>query len=256
MNKRVLIVLAALAAVVLVLLLIRQAPPAPAEPAPVVTAEPMVEPAAPAAAPEPATEPTPEPVEAEVAVAPAPEATPVPESSPADAAAARSGNRMVFRGESFAVPSGAVLAQVHNTTITLKDLVPIAPGAVTEQTLSAADFQRLLAEAIDREVVFHTARARSVDLNEEQRRQVEKARLRAAAEGFSLPDDQRQAHEDRSNFASRALLGDLLLDRLVEQEGGPARGSVTEEAYQAESRRRLEAWHGGVVVIRNATVEP
>jgi len=186
----------------------------------------------------------------------APEVTEVEEPAPIEPAPTDSApGRIVFRGEQFAVKPDTVLAEVNNVKITLKDVMPINKASTSEHVVNAAEFQEQLNRAIDREVVFQTVRRRNIQLDEPQRRQVEKARLSAAAKGFSLPDNERQAHEDQSNFASLDLMGTLLSDALAKSAGGPAKDETPEEEYQKYLRGMLDNLKAGSHITENVVIE-
>jgi len=192
------------------------------------------------------------PVAEETAVV-EPEAV-APDAKPAVVEAANA-NAIVFRGESFPVKPAVVLATVNNVEISLKDLIPIIPTSPEERTMSAADFKKQLQRAIDREVIFETARRQNFQLDEEQRRVVEKARLSAGAKGFSLPDTERPGYEAKSNFESLELLGTLMGEGLAKASGGPAKDAVSEEEYQKYIRGMLDELKKQNNVSVNAVVE-
>jgi hypothetical protein len=128
--------------------------------------------------------------------------------------------KIVLTGDKFDVKSDMILAKVAGKDIQLKDLLPTAEGT-PERTLTAEEFEALYQQAINREVVFQSARVRRMELDEEQRRLVEKSRLRAAREGMALPDAERPEYEARSNFDSYVLMATLLERNLVKALGGP-----------------------------------
>src|SRR5262245_221050 len=78
---------------------------------------------------------------------------------------------------SVRIPVAKVLAKVNGTPITLKDLVAgVGADASVEQILSPAMYQALLERAIERELTFSAARAKAIELTEEQVRQREQVR--------------------------------------------------------------------------------
>jgi len=161
------------------------------------------------------------------------------ESSPGSAEPS-SANIIIFRGANFPVKSDVVLARVNDADITLKNLQPVSSVLPSEITVSAADFEKNLQLAIDREIILDTARRGNIQLDDEQRRLVEKSRLSAAAKGFSMPDNERPAYEAASNFESLDLMSNLLGDVLAKASGGPAKDVVSEEDYQKYMRGMLD----------------
>jgi hypothetical protein len=263
MNKRTLAVVIAVLVIVVIAILVknRSAGPASAPVSAIETAEPVtpgtLSQQEPVKAPEisPAPDVT-EPDTAETSAPPAQAATASPPIEPTRRQPTTADTPLVLKGPSFSVRSDLVLARVNNMKITLKNLVPIHQSEVVEETMAATNFQALLQRAIDREVIMHTARMRNVQLDEDQRRIVEKARLSAGAKGFSLPDEERPAYEARSNFESVDLLATLFAEGIAKQSGAPEKDEVPEEEYQNFMRSMLDDLGQKAGVRLMVTVEP
>jgi hypothetical protein len=257
MNKRILLLLVALVVVVFVVYKLRKPEPETAfKSTPSIQAPAETSATETSVAPDEDTETKPV-TEAVTALAPEtqaesePEIAVAPEPVKVEATVAH----IKFSGDSFSVKSDQVLAVVAGTEITLKSLMPIAETTATEREVSAAEFDQLLQKAIDREVVMQTARRGNIMLNEEQRRVVEKARLRAGAAGFSLPEAERPEFEAKSNFESFDLMSSLYIESMAKAAGVPAKDLGTEEEYQKNIRKFLDELREKSDVTVNAVVE-
>jgi len=204
----------------------------------------------------PAPESAPEPIPADEPTAAVPETTaPVAVESASPVVVPSRENVIIFRGDRFPVKSDLVLARVNFVDITLKNVQPVSETAPSEITVSAVEFKKNLERAIDREVILDTARRSNIQLDDEQRRLVEKSRLSAGAKGFSLPDNERPVHEAKSNFESLDLMSTLLSDGIAKASGGPAKDSVSDEEYQKYLRGMLDDLRKRNSIKVNAVIE-
>ena len=79
--------------------------------------------------------------------------------------------------ETVRIPAAKTLAKVNHALITLKDLAPLGQASSNAEKLMSAEMYRaLLDRAIERELTFQAARAKGIELTEEQQRQREQVR--------------------------------------------------------------------------------
>jgi len=122
------------------------------------------------------------------------------------------------------VPAASPLAKVNDVIITLKDL---APGESAEKVMSSEMYHSLLDQAIERELTFQAARAKGIELSEEQQKQREQ--VRAALLARHSQEDGKVAHlnlsgtiEDQIQFELRDATSQLLLSSLLAMAGAPS----------------------------------
>jgi len=155
------------------------------------------------------------------------------------------------------VPAASPLAKVNDVIITLKDL---APGESAEKVMSSEMYHSLLEQAIERELTFQAARAKGIELSEEQQQQREQ--VRAALLARHSQEDGKVAHlnlsgtiEDQIQFELRDATSQLLLSSLLAMAGAPSpyvtEGQVQEYylshldlygALPASEAQRASAW--------------
>ncbi|HXJ56014.1 MAG TPA: hypothetical protein VNU68_05040 [Verrucomicrobiae bacterium] len=122
------------------------------------------------------------------------------------------------------VPAASPLAKVNDVIITLKDLVP---GESAEKLMSSEMYHSLLDQAIERELTFQAARAKGIELSEEQQQQREQ--VRAALLARHSQGDGKVAHlnlsgtiQDQIQFELRDATSQLLLSSLLAMAGAPS----------------------------------
>jgi hypothetical protein len=148
---------------------------------------------------------------------------------------------------SVRIPVAKVLAKVNGTPITLKDLVAgVGADASVEQILSPAMYQALLERAIERELTFSAARAKGIELTEEQVRQREQVRQSLLARHAAPHESVVQLNvtgtlEDRIEFELRDVTSQLLLNSLL-AKAGIHPGEVTEDQVQEYYQGHLDQY--------------
>lgn len=124
------------------------------------------------------------------------------------------------------------LATVNGVPITLRDLVPVAPGAAAENSMGREMFAALMDRAVKRELANQQAREQGVALSEEQLRNLESIRRRALERD---PNSFTEVHDDfaaKAEFEVRDFAGLMLQESLLAAAGGPPR-YVTPEMVDA-----------------------
>jgi hypothetical protein len=133
------------------------------------------------------------------------------------------------------------LGTVNGVTITLKDLVALPnEGESRERVMSAEMYDFLLRRAVDREIVFQTARREGIQLNATQEQQLEVARKRSEEPLTGSFDFQPKA--ENVDFEQRDFAG-LLLQTSLAAKAGVGSPHVTAEKVE-EHFQRHKAQYG------------
>ena len=126
--------------------------------------------------------------------------------------------------------AGMVLAKVNGKNITLADLFPIQPGDTNaEQILSPEAYQYLLNRAINRELIFQTAKAQGVELSLGQQLQLDRFRQERQQ---AAPGDLKRLNSGvgQFDFEVRDTTAMMLQNTLLENLGASA--NVTPDQVQ------------------------
>ena len=229
MKNRKLIGAVAVLAVVIAAIFLLKSRPAPVPPA--APSQPAAESVAP-----PVLPPTPAPKAASPASPPA-EAIAPPQHAPEPAAPVAVAPRPVVR-----VHTGQILATVNNVPITLKDLMPLAPGDMSsEQQIEPDIYESRLNRAIEAELTFQAARSQNVSLTDEQQQRLQQIRDKAAADIEAYKSQGMtwtSIKTEQLEFEERITSALLLQQNLVAKTGGPS--PLDAEAYAKSLRQLLD----------------
>ncbi len=133
-----------------------------------------------------------------------------------------------------------LLATINGVSLTLKDLLPLsAEKNETVQTLTTERYHFLLQRAVERELVFQTARAQGVELTREQKHRLQELRSANDQNNPNVFDALRSnaAHDD---FEQRDISGFLLRTTLAEKAGLPSPYVTPEKVEQYYHEHQTE----------------
>lgn len=142
------------------------------------------------------------------------------------------------RKDLFIAPD-RVLAKVNDTSLTLKDLLPLNPAS-TGQTLRAEAYAHLLAKAIEREVTFRGAKSRGAELSDSQKLDLENIRQAALARGtppYAAPGYDAEA---QAEFEVRDRTAQMLQNVLLNESAPPSQLISAQQIQEHYERHRAE----------------
>jgi hypothetical protein len=201
--------------------------------------------------PRPAPTPAPAPVAAgaERGEPPSTRAATTPEPEPPSTQAATTLPPVVAHTQTLMnVRAGEVLATVNGTAITLKDLLAVdASKTDAAQEMPLDMYEALLNRAIDRELVFQTARSQGIELTEQQKQSLEQARAAAQAR-FADPVNLEMFKrtgglgtvEDQIAFELRDAESNLLTTTLAAKAGVPPAQVSSKEVEEYYAANKAE----------------
>ena len=132
------------------------------------------------------------------------------------------------------------LATVNGVAITLKDLVALpSEGESRERVMSAEMYDFLLRRAVDREIVFQTARREGIELSATQKQQLEVARKQSEEPLTGSFDFQPKA--ENVDFEQRDFAG-LLLQTSLAAKAGVGSPHVTAEKVEEHFQRHKDQY--------------